>query len=69
MKELKNEKYFKDIEERVKRAEAWVEHIKNKQDEVINPQKELVKQYLIKQRELDKKKKKRRKRIKLFKHQ
>ena len=69
MKELKNEKYFKDIEERVKRAEAWVEHIKNKQDEVINPQKELVKQDLIKQRELDKKKKKRRKRIKLFKHQ
>jgi hypothetical protein len=38
-----NEIYFKDIEERVKRAEAWVEHIKNKQDEVIKPQKELVK--------------------------
>ena len=38
-----NEIYFKDIEERVKIAEAWVEHIKNKQDEVIKPQKELVK--------------------------
>jgi hypothetical protein len=38
-----NELYFKDIEDRVKIAEAWVEHIKNKQDEVIKPQKELVK--------------------------
>ena len=55
--DVQNESYFKDIEDRVKIAEAWVEHIKNKQDEVINPQKELVKQYLIKQRELDKKKK------------
>ncbi len=34
-----NEIYFKDIEYRVKIAESWVEHIKNKQDEVIKPQK------------------------------
>ncbi len=26
---------FKDIEERVNTAEAWVDHIKNAQDEVI----------------------------------